>query len=153
MPLEKLILLSEIEYKTYYEDNYCKNPLITSDGIKIYFQKSRFSHAFFESSDRRGSNDVFSFTRAERMDWIKMTLTSESATLYQGWIKSKGAYDPTSRVAFEFEEFVVIVRLSLNKKGELKGNFITCYQANNSIGKIKSSPLWKKEDCLSELSE
>ena len=35
--------------------------------------------------------------------------------------------------------------------GTLKANFVTCYDANNSIGKIRQSPLWNKQDCLNAL--
>ncbi len=55
------------EYKTYYEENYCKRPIITFDKIPVYFGKDRFEHAFFESSDRRGAKDIFSKIRAKRM--------------------------------------------------------------------------------------
>jgi hypothetical protein len=41
--------------------------------------------------------------------------------------------------------------LSLNKAGELKGNFITCYEADNSIAKIRTSPVWDKEKCLDDI--
>ena len=30
-------------------------------------------------------------------------------------------------------------------------DFVTCYCANNSIGKIKASPLWTLQDCLNAL--
>ncbi len=61
---------------------------------------------------------------AKRMNWISKTLKSPHAKLYQGW--KNGKYTPNIRVAFEFEEFVVIVRVSLKRNGKLKGNFITC---------------------------
>jgi uncharacterized membrane protein YhdT len=32
--------------------------------------------------------------------------------------------------------------------GSLKANFVTCYQADNSIGKIRSSPAWFRAACL-----
>jgi len=151
MPPELLILSCETEYQTYYEENYCKCPIVTYDGIPIYFPKNKFDHAFYESSDRRGSNDIFSYVRAQRMNWIKEILQSETATLYQGWNKKTKTYDPCGRVAFEYEQFVIVVRLSLKSDGSLKGNFITCYQANNSLEKIKQSPLWDKDKCIEKL--
>lgn len=145
-----LNLDDESAYRTHFQSNYCKTPLITHDGIPIYFPKHRFTHAFFESV--QGHKDVFSQNRAQRMDWIRATLTSSTATLYQGWMNDIQQHSPSSRIAFEFEKFVVVVRLYLDKNNVLKGNFITCYHANNSIDKIKESPLWDKELCLESLS-
>jgi len=34
----------------------------------------------------------------------------------------------------------------------LKANFTTCYRADNSIDKIRTSPLWIKKKCLDALS-
>jgi len=140
------------DYRKYYEENYCKKPIITFDHIPVYFHKNRFSHAFYESSDRRGAKDVFSYIRAKRMSWIKFILKSKYAHILQGWDKRKKKYDPCMRVAYEYEQFVVVVRISLKKNGRLKGNFITCYQADNSFKKIKKSPLWNKEECLKYLN-
>jgi hypothetical protein len=150
--LPKLLeFIKESEYKNHFEKTYCQKPLMAHGGIPIYFAKSRFEHSFFESSDRRGLKDIFSKTRAERMDWIAITLKSPSATLYQGWNRKKRCYEPNTRVAFEFEEFVVVVRISLKRDGTLKGKFITCYQADNSIEKIKKSPRWNIEKCMENL--
>ena len=153
MPPELLILACEMKYQEYYEEEYCKCPILTHEGIPIYFSKYKFDHAFYESSDRRGANDVFSNVRAQRMGWIKEILQSPTATLYQGWNKKEKAYDPCGRVAFEYEQFVVVVRLSLKSDGSLKGNFITCYQADNSLAKIKQSPLWDKSKCIEKLKK
>ncbi len=146
-----LSLASQDEYQVYFEEQYCKKPLITCDGIPVYFAKRKFKHVCFESSNRDGKKDVFSTVRAERLSWVAITLKSESAKLYQGWNKYKRCYEPASRVAFEFEEFVVVVRMSLSSNGTLKGEFITCYQADNSIGKIKKSPMWEKSMCIEKL--
>jgi hypothetical protein len=136
------------EYRTHYEANYCQRPIVTFDGIKVFFARIKFEHAFYESSDRRGSNDVFSHVRADRMDWIRHTLQNANADKYQGWDKRKKKYMLDRRVSVVYEDFVVVISLSLNRNGELKGNFITCYQADNSISKIRSSPLWDKQECL-----
>lgn len=141
--------VTEVEYQAHYEAHYCQRPITTFDGIKVFFGKDKFDHAFYESSDRRGSKDTFSDLRAKRMDWIKATLENPNAALYQGWDFKSRQYKPDGRVSVVYGDFVVVIRLSLNKNGVLKGNFITCYEADNSIGKIKSSPLWDKEDCLS----
>ncbi|WP_456479725.1 hypothetical protein [Nautilia sp.] len=149
--MKYLILNGVDEYKKYYETEYCKAPIFTFDNIPIYFHKNRFSHAFYESSDRRNSKDVFSQERAKRMRWIKSILKSNTATILQGWNKKKKQYEPCLRVAYEYEKFVVIVRISLKNDDTLKGNFITCYYADNSFQKIEKSPIWNKEDCLKYL--
>jgi hypothetical protein len=101
---------------------------------------------FYESSARDGRKDVFSIVRAQRIDWIKYTLAHPNADLYQGWIKSARRYDLTRRVAVVYEQFVVVVSLWKQPDGFLKANFITCYQADNSISKIRSSPKWSRSD-------
>ena len=57
-------------------------------------------------------------------------------------------YDATRRVAVVYEDFVVVVAMGLKLDGSLKANFVTGYQADNSIGKIRTSPLWSREACL-----
>ncbi len=47
-----------------------------------------------------------------------------------------------------YEDFVVVVAMGLTAHGALKANFVTCYQADNSIGKIKGAPAWSREACL-----
>jgi len=139
------------EYKVHYEENYCSRPILTFDGIRVFFSKEKFSHAFYESSDRRGSKDIFSEDRAKRIDWIKATLMSKESELFQGWDSKNRCYFADGRVSVLYENFVVVIRISLKRNGDLKGNFITCYQADNSIGKIKSSPIWNKEECMEKL--
>ena len=57
-------------------------------------------------------------------------------------------YDAKRRVAVVYENFVVVVAMGLRQDGSLKANFVTCYQAENSIGKIRSSPAWSRGECL-----
>lgn len=147
----KVIYSTVEEYRAHYEEYYCKVPIITIDGIKIFFPKDAFDHAFFESSDWQGAKDVFSKIRAERINWITATLQNPNAMMYQGWDGFNKRYVPDRRVSVVYEDFVVIIGLSLSRKGELKGNFITCYQADNSIRKIKTSPHWNKDLCIKKL--
>jgi len=100
---------------------------------------------------RDGNKDVFSVVRAERIDWIGATLANRDASLYQGWNKRDRALDPGRRVAVVFEDFVVVVQMGLKQSGELKANFVTCYQADNSIRMIRSSPVWTRERCVEQL--
>ncbi|EDZ67095.1 hypothetical protein NOC27_422 [Nitrosococcus oceani AFC27] len=50
-----------------------------------------------------------------------------------------------------YEDFVVVVELGLKSGSNLKGNFITCYQAENSINKIRTSPIWNRNICTAML--
>ena len=139
------------EYKEHYELYYCKSPIVTLDGIRIFFPKEKFTHAFYESSQRNRNKDVFSTHRSERMDWIKKTLEHKDAILYKGWDKDAKEYLDDRRVSIVYEDFIVVVSLSLNSKGNLKGNFITCYKADNSIDSINKSPVWDKKTCIENL--
>jgi hypothetical protein len=106
---------------------------------------------FYESSGRDGRKDVFSPARAQRIDWIKFTLEHPNADLFEGWDKVARRHDSTRRVAVVYEDFVVVVAMGLKLNGSLKANFVTCYQADNSIGKIRQSPIWSREVCLRRL--
>lgn len=140
-----LILPSIEDYRKYYETKYCKKPIITFDGIPVYFSKSKFDHAFFESSKRNKIKDKFSTIRAQRMTWIAKTLTHPNAVLYQGWDKKRRRYDPRWRVNVVFDDYVVVLKITVTKENKLKGEFRTAYKAENSIGKIKASPKWHKD--------
>lgn len=120
------------------------------DGIPVFFDENRFSHAFFESSNRDGRKDQFSSTRSMRIDWIKETLENPNALTLKGWDKAKKKYTTGTRVNIVFGDFVVIISIRITRKGTLKGKFITCYVADNSIGKILKSPRWTKEAFLKE---
>lgn len=136
------------EYRTHYERVYCRGNIQTFDGIRVYFAASKFGHMFYESTARDGRKDAFSPVRAQRIDWIKSTLEHPQAALFEGWDKVVRAYDSTRRVAVVYEDFVVVVAMGLKQDGSLKANFVTCYQADNSIGKIRASPVWSRAGCL-----
>lgn len=59
-----------------------------------------------------------------------------------------GKYDPASRVCVEYEQFVVVIQIMVKNNSDLKGKFVTCYQADRSIWKIRRAPMWKKEDFI-----
>lgn len=140
------------EYKKHYERVYQRGNICTADGIRVYFKPQKFGHAFYENSQRRaGPKDVLSQERAERMDWIKATLENPSASLFMGWNKDDKCYEEDRRVSVVFDDFVVVIEMSLTQKEELKANFITCYVADRSIGKIQNAPLWNREKCLNKL--
>jgi hypothetical protein len=142
---------SVAEYRSHYERVYCRGNIETFDGIRVYFGAGKFGHAFYESRRRDGRKDTFSQVRAQRIDWIKSTLEHPQAALFRGWDKTTRHYDPTRRVAVVFEDFVVVVAMGLKRDNSLKANFITCYQADNSIKKIRGSPTWSRLACLQSL--
>lgn len=139
------------EYRGHYENHYCRQIIRTFDNIRVFFSPASFGHAFYESSARDGVKDRFSEVRAQRVDWIKATLEHPGAELFQGWDKKARQYDEARRVAVVYEEFVVVITMGLNRDGSLRANFVTCFQAENSIGKIRRSPSWSKVDCLEAL--
>ncbi|WP_289169496.1 hypothetical protein [uncultured Pseudoalteromonas sp.] len=155
MPLPNLLdYESPREYRQHYERNFCRGVIVTADNIRIYFKPQKFGHAFYQNSQRRsGPKDEFAPERAMRMDWIKHTLEHPDAELYFGWNKDDKCIDEARRVSVVYEDFVVIVELSLSKQGVLKGNFVTCYLADRSIDKIKDGPRWEKEKCLEKLKK
>ena len=139
----KVYYATEEEYREHYERVYCQCPIITFDGIKVYFRKNQFNHCMFESSRRNNVKDTFSYTRAKRIDWIKETLTNPKADLYQGWDKKNIAIDRNRRVAVLYEDFIVTIRLKYNQDGSIiKADFVTSFKADNSIGKIRNMPKW-----------
>lgn len=152
MGLPPLLVCESIgDYHAHYLKEYCRKTVKTFDGIRIYFSPNNFEHAFYESSRRDGRKDVFSPERAQRMDWIKATLENPRARLYQGWDKKTGKYSAKRRVAVVYEDFVVILAMRLKKDESMVGRFLTCYQASNSIGKIRRSPEWTRVECLKAL--
>lgn len=151
-----LLLPDEAAYRAHYNLTYARSsvPLHTSIGTApVYFGRDRFDHAFFESTQRDGVKDQFSMARARRMDDIATVLASPTADRRAGWDNQRRCHDHTNCVSLAIDDFVVIVRLGLNQAGFLKGRFITCYVADNSINKIRSAPAWNEARCVQVLSQ
>ncbi|WP_295810963.1 hypothetical protein [uncultured Nitratireductor sp.] len=146
-----LKLADQAAYRTHFERTLCQGGIVTHDGIPVFFRKSEFDHAFFESSDRRGANDVFSLDRAMRMDWIPAALADPNADCFQGWNSKKRCHDSTRRVAVVIDDFVIVIGIWQRRDRSLRANFITCYQADKSIWKIRQSPRWTLQECLNAL--
>lgn len=146
-----LKLADQAAYRAHYERTLCRGGIVTHDGIPVFFRKSEFDHAFFESSDRRGANDVFSLDRAMRMDWIPVALADPNVPCFQGWDRKRRRHDPTRRVAVVIDDFVIVIGIRQTRGGAMKANFITCYCADNSIGKIRQSPRWTLQECLNAM--
>lgn len=144
---------TEDEYRAHYERVYCRGNIQTFDAVRVFFDAHTFGHSFYESTARDGNKDAFSRERAERIDWIKPTLAHPDADLFQGWVKTTKKHDATRRVAVVYENFVVVLNMGLKMNGSLKAKFVTCYQADNSIGKIRTGPAWTRDDCLLQLGK
>lgn len=155
MPPPPLLTLNSIKaYREYYERDYCRGEVYTADGIRVFFKPQKFGHAFYRNSEGKpGPKNAFCPIRASRMSWIKPTLEHPDTEFFMGWNKYKKSYDEVRRVSVLYEDFVIVIELSLNRKSELKGNFITCYQADNSIEKIRQSPKWNRKKCLEKLKK
>ncbi|QEG34861.1 hypothetical protein Pr1d_21490 [Bythopirellula goksoeyrii] len=133
-----LNLTDETCYRTHFENNYCKAPIMTYDGIAVRFRKKDFDHCCFQSSLRNSDKDTFSIPRAIRLDWIRFVLQNRDAPKYQGWNKKKRCHDPDRRVALEGNYIVVIAMIS-----DTKANFITAYPAEQyAINLVKKGPKW-----------
>lgn len=149
-----LHLPDENAYRIHYRDNFSRRPLpfrVSSGFAPVYFDINRFDHAFYESTQRNGTKDMFSYARAERMDDVAVALSDASADRRAGWNKSQKRHEQTSCVTLCLGDFVVVVRLGITRAGTLRGKFVTCYVADNSIGKIKRAPLWSEAACIGQL--
>lgn len=133
-----LWLPNAVAYKKHFVEAYCQAPLQTRHGLQVNFSASSFEHAFYESTNRDGKKDKFSTVRAQRMDWIQVALLDPNADWFEGWERKKKQYSPKRAVCVVQEDFVTVLNLTSNGRAK----FITCYQADNSIAKIRSSPLW-----------
>lgn len=133
-----VILPDEKDYKNYYINKYCNNEIITFDGIKVKFYDEQFDHAFYESSLKNGTKDVFSLERAKRIDWIEYALQNkDNVELYKGYNKRNKSYTISRRVhSIDSEDYVVVILFTSNTTAK----FLTAYYADNSGSKIKNSP-------------
>ncbi|MCC5874986.1 MAG: hypothetical protein JJU11_02085 [Candidatus Sumerlaeia bacterium] len=134
----------ESQYRAHFAAVYCTGPIVTHDGIMVTFRMKDFDHCMYESDRKtRVKLTTISKERSERIDWIKATLTDPSAELYEGWDKKKKKYDKSRRVAFVYEDYVVVISIQKpTHEGVMRAKFITAYCADNSLAKIRSSPRW-----------
>lgn len=139
MPYSKLRGKSIEEYRSIFDETYCKVPITTFDGISVKFYSNMFDHAFYESDNKKERDkSLFSYNRAEKIMWIKETLEDPTAILKQGWIKKTKKYSNSRRVAIVKNNYVVVIVLY----GVRRARFITAYEAYDSIDKILKSPDW-----------
>jgi hypothetical protein len=97
--------------------------------------------AFFESAGRKARDkSIFSWSRAERIDWIRAAIEDPTAELYRGWDRDKKRIAHDRRITLVFGNYVVV--LQVYSKGN-KATFITAYVASSdTISKIRSGPRW-----------
>lgn len=133
-------------YRDRFERTYCRGPIATFDGILVRFRKSNFNHAFFESTSKAERNNVFSFRRAERVDWIKAALQDPDAELYVGVDTKRQIRSMKRRVAVVKGDYVVVI--AITEPG--KADFITAFVDTgplpgrnfSSIEMIRMNPRW-----------
>jgi hypothetical protein len=145
------MLADEAAYRQHFLNTYVQAEVRTHHEVRVHFKAAHFAHAFYESTQRDDMKDRFSQDRSQRMDWIVHTLSDTNADWYQGWIKAKKAYDTTRSVAVACGDFVVVLKFRARKDGQVVADFVTCYFADNSIGKIRQSPAWNLDDCKNAL--
>ncbi|WP_031405290.1 hypothetical protein [Geobacillus vulcani] len=139
-----LNLRTQQEYFDYYVNNYCSNPIYTHDGLPVYFDRDRFSHAFFKSVDRRSADkSQFDIERAKRMNWIKKVLQDPSLQIYAGYDNKKKKTDHSRRVSIVVpERYAVIVRF--NRKFD-KCFFVTAFivDTDDNLNKLIQEEIWR----------
>jgi len=141
VPPRVVLYLSKAEYRKHYETNYCSGVIHTFDGLRVYFPKRQFDHAFFESASRRKRDkSIFSMERAKRIDWIKAGLEENTAELYVGWDRDRKCYSRRRRVCVVYGNYVIVLHIARNRA---TATFITAYIADTpTLLKIRSGPRW-----------
>ena len=134
--------LTEDEYKTHYINKYCRAAVWTYDNYEVHFDRNRFEHAFYRSSQRDKVKDCFSQERAERIDWIQHTLQDPASVLRIGYDNTRKRNDKDYRVAVVMGNYVVIIRfVNIAKR---KAKFVTAFIADPlPLARILSNPEWK----------
>lgn len=111
---------------------------MTFDGISVRFRKTLFAHAFYETVVSK--DDTFSWTRAERIDWIGVALADPAADLFRGWDNKRKMEVADRRVAVVQKNYVVVIHNVKSGRAE----FLTAYVASaETIRKIRSHTRWK----------
>jgi len=137
-----LELGNEQAYLDYFYKYFIRQEIFTFDGIRIYFRKSHFYHAFFETNVAH--KDCFSLDRARHMPDILTILQSPVSICRCGWNNREQRHDYHRRVSYLLGTFLVVVLLSRNKQtGVVTGEFITCFEADEiTFSRIQKDPIW-----------
>lgn len=141
MPPALLDYATEEDYRQHYEYYYCNCRIYTFDGLRVYFPRRQFYHAFFESASRRSKDkSVFSRQRAERMDWIAAALQDGTADLYVGWNSKKKTYAYDRRVTIVYGNYVVVLQV---RSDRASATFVTAFVGGpETLRRIRGNPRW-----------
>ncbi len=139
------------DYQKLFIETYCRKrvylTVLDHEPVQVDFRSSIFGHAFYDSSDKQGADDVFSPNRAERMLLIEALLNDPHSERYFGWDK-KQKRDAPNRCVLVHNSFDYVVVLDFFKSKSsvngLRARFVTCYVANSfqTMPKIRSHPTW-----------
>jgi len=134
-----LDLRSEEEYREHYVRTLVRGPaVVTRDGALVRFFEERFEHAFFKKSDRwRDSKDIFAVSRAQRMDWIRALLMSETAEMF----REPCGLGQSNRLALDRSNRYLVVTVTVRPREE---RFVTAYDevSEDKVRKIAPLPRW-----------
>ena len=134
--------MEEADLRAIWEEEYCKEPIITFDNVVVRCYADQFDHLFFESADRRlKDKTILSYNRLEKIYWIKDTLQDASAILKKGWDTKEKEYYKDRRVAIVKDNYVVVIRFT----GVLKAKLVTAYEKND-IDNILQAPDFEKSE-------
>lgn len=143
MAYKKLKVLTEAEYRSIWEAEYCKcpTPIMTCDGIQVRFYTDQFDHAFYESDNWQAKDkSILSLNRCEKMLWIKETLQDPEAVIKQAWDKKTKKYRTDRRTAVVIRKNYLVV-IQMTKPGLAK--FITAFEIDNDgLALVVSGPNW-----------
>ena len=140
------IFKNEKECRNYYENVYCTNPVKTFDNIYVHFYPEAFDDAFFESKNHIARDkSIFSFKRAEKIDYIKYTLENVKDNIYFGLDRDRKKPRKDRRVAILTPENYVVIITVLS---DTKAKFITAYPIDGfkTALLILTSEKWTKKD-------
>ena len=142
-------LLSEVDLRKIWRDEYCEQDIFTFDKVQVKFYEDMFDHAFFESANRvEKDKSILSLNRLEKIHWIKETLHDKDAILKKGWDTKNKVYFEDRRVAIVKENYVVIIRFT----GLLKAKFITAYEKDDVENILKSPDFERTEKYFGEIT-
>ena len=140
-------LLSEVDLRKIWRDEYCEQDIFTFDKVQVKFYEDMFDHAFFESADRvEKDKSVLSFNRLDKIHWIKETLNDKDTILKKGWDTKNKVYFNNRRVAVVKGNYVVIIRFT----GLLKAKFVTAFEKEDVENILKSPDFEKTEEYFGE---
>lgn len=149
-PLYASLLMynEEEDYREYYRTTYWKKEIQTLDCITVLFRHSDFDHLCYESTKRNKEKDAFSWTRAQRLGWIKKALADSTADLFIAWDCSTQSYDIKKRTCLVGGNYVVVIRLTAINKATIVTAFPVGLNEEDTLTKLRSSPAWKMPRCL-----